>query len=623
MLYKNAMDLISQHREYFDQTLIHEVDNLNKRIVRLQEKCEIQEGVKVILRERLDTRKACIEKLKGEKRILKKQMRDLKDQDRDHQKTICAQQKEIRFLEDSLLASRRECTSEHEKLIQSEKEIRSLNSRLCRALSEIENLRSEIQGLDEELKDEKSRHAALKDQFELRTGVSSESEERMDELVQTVEGLKQKSRKQSLSNSEISNYPTSADLPGRTGRRANISSRHSTGQPRGAKKGHPVHKSRLQETPNVKTIYVKQIPTGAVRRIDEAGREYWAVQEIDLKIEADVTEIRMYRDEENGEELSQDLLNRYRINPVAYSESFKSKVHYLNIETAIPLQRISRLLSVLSDGAITLKASTICKWNTQFKDRADAVKNKVLANILMKPMVHVDETSLKVSGRLHWVHSLSNEAGCVFFFTRTRGDKENGPLRYLQSYQGTVISDHFSSYLCLEDRAECMAHIERYLKSGVVLDDNDRCREILEILHTMKKRKEELQAEGKTEMEAAEADQLVDELKQSLETALRDYEQWAALHDKQAKIYKPDYVNTWKRMYEDIEPYVRFIRDFSIPYTNNEAEGQMRKVKGKKNSSGQFVSEDGARSYAAGLSIIQTAKIRDENPLKALESIFK
>lgn len=596
-----------RHKEYFDQNLIeytiwffHKYQELQTA---LNDKGTINGTLRAIIR-RLSKE---LKKLRKLLKSTEKDRDDLKDKLQKTEQELDDARKEnfSLILENSALTEKlKAANKENEK---KDARIEGLESKDAQAVEELETTRKE--------------RDALKFQLELRSEMTEEAV--VDDLQQEVAGLEQKLNKATKSNSEISNYPTSADMPGRTEARASINSREPSTRPRGGQKGHALHKSTLHKGAEVKVLKVKKVPSGAIKMTDENDDEYWVIQEIDLLVQTRVKESHLYLDKENGIELDQRTMEQFKINPVIYSADFKAKVHYLNIETAIPVQRLARCLNVLSDGQINLKPSTICKWNDRFVGAGEKEWKLILADILKEEKVHVDETGIKINKVQYWIHTLCNDSGCVFFVTRSRGDKENGPMKYLSSYKGTVVSDHFSSYLTLEDRAECMAHIERYMKSGIVLDENEMCRGVLDVLHKMKHRKEEYIAQGKKEMPEEEADALVQELTDALDAGFSDYEAWAEMNKKRANVYKPDYVNTWKRMREDIESYVRFIRDFNIPYTNNEAERQMRKVKSKKNSSGQFVSERGAKSYTIGLSMVQTAKIRGENPLRALERILR
>lgn len=108
---------------------------------------------------------------------------------------------------------------------------------------------------------------------------------------------------------------------------------------------------------------MKQAPDGAEAIRDDQGRIlYHATQEIDMELKNIVTETRYYIDDEHGETLDDHLMKRYAINPLTYSDHFKAIVLYLNERGTVPLQRLSDMLSEISDGQIDLKPSTIVCW---------------------------------------------------------------------------------------------------------------------------------------------------------------------------------------------------------------------------------------------------------------------
>ena len=65
-----------------------------------------------------------------------------------------------------------------------------------------------------------------------------------------------------------------------------------------------------------------------------------------------------------------------------------------------------------------------------------------------------------------------------------------------------------------------------------------------------------------------------------------------------------------------------FMKDFDVPFDNNPSERALRIVKTKTKVSGGFRSEDGCENYCNTISIINTAKMRNINPFKAITSIF-
>ena len=62
--------------------------------------------------------------------------------------------------------------------------------------------------------------------------------------------------------------------------------------------------------------------------------------------------------------------------------------------------------------------------------------------------------------------------------------------------------------------------------------------------------------------------------------------------------------------------------DFTVSFTNNLGENDLRMMKVQQKISGAFRSEDGAKSFCRTRGYISTAKKNDQNVLDALEKVF-
>ena len=67
---------------------------------------------------------------------------------------------------------------------------------------------------------------------------------------------------------------------------------------------------------------------------------------------------------------------------------------------------------------------------------------------------------------------------------------------------------------------------------------------------------------------------------------------------------------------------MRFLHDPNAPFTNNEAERDLRMVKCKQKISGGFRSEIGAKQFARIRGFINTARKQGWNILESIKAIF-
>ena len=113
-----------------------------------------------------------------------------------------------------------------------------------------------------------------------------------------------------------------------------------------------------------------------------------------------------------------------------------------------------------------------------------------------------------------------------------------------------------------------------------------------------------------------QAESYITELEEILVKAGEEYE-----YEPPSKYYREGY-NLYKRMSEDTERYVLFLRDPSVPPSNNVAERCGRKFKRKAHQVMSFRSNKGFDYFCDGLTITESMRARKENVYDSIASRF-
>lgn len=460
-----------------------------------------------------------------------------------------------------------------------------------------------------------------------------EIEKQIDEKDKLIEELKRKLNRYEKMDSTNSNNPKTHYYPFENINSDNQEDEKDKGsikvkttnrviRNRGGKLNHTAHHSKLAKPDKIINRYVNTYPKSAKPVYDKSGViSYYRTQEIDISLETRVIETRYYI-KPDYVDLDETSKNKYRINHVTYSNHFKALTLYLETRGAIALDRLCLILKELSSYELSLQPSTIVKWKKEFFLRSKDYRDWLLAMINSSYICHVDETGYKVAGNQGWIHVLCNDKFSYFLMSDKRSDKDYGPIKLLQEYVNILVHDHFKpyyKYLTNCEHSECNAHIERYLKAGIDFDDLFGCQEMIDLLKKALHKKYELIQEGKDKIPI----EILDSIKNKyLEICDKEIEAYYNNHPDIKAKYVPEGIKTLKRMREYIDEHLRFLTDFSVPYSNNNAERQCRIVKAHKKISGQVQNIENGNYLCALLTVSQTSLLQNKNTLECFENII-
>ena len=313
--------------------------------------------------------------------------------------------------------------------------------------------------------------------------------------------------------------------------------------------------------------------------------------------------------------------------PVQYGPRIAALVTYLLHYQLLPEDRLAELLADLF--GIRLVAATIARMSrtcaARLQDFAVTVRDLV-AGAAVK---HMDETGLRIGGQTQWLH-----VACTAWLTFYRVCAKRGSL--LADVTGIVVHDHWLPYYGIPDvlHALCNAHHLRELKALIDIEKEDWARNMQHLLRR-----------------ACHAANLAAEraLREDLSIALntlkprllarfeRRYDaiiaEGLAFHEAQSPLApatrkgnpkprgrKPRRTghNLLLRLATRKQDVLRFLKDPAVPFTNNQAERDVRMMKVKQKISGGFRCLDAATDFADIRSFISTAKKQGWNVIQAI-----
>jgi transposase len=301
---------------------------------------------------------------------------------------------------------------------------------------------------------------------------------------------------------------------------------------------------------------------------------------------------------------------------VQYGPRLRAAAIYCNVQQLIPEDRVCLLLRDLF-GAASLCAASVTTWVNAAARTLGGVVEHIRARLAEGGVRHLDETGLRVAGKLHWLHSVSNRAFTHYRLSARRGDVPT----FLNG--GTVVHDHFKPYYAqlngVDAHALCGAHHLRELKAIEQIEKEPWAKAMSALLNTANRLKHEAQERGQTKFLEPVRQALVARYKTIVANGL-------AFHKRQPPLRKSPRGRTARRPGNNLllrlrdfqEDVLRFIADFTIPFTNNQAEQDLRMMKVRMKISGSFRTFDGAKTFADIRSVISTARKHRLNILQTL-----
>jgi transposase len=248
--------------------------------------------------------------------------------------------------------------------------------------------------------------------------------------------------------------------------------------------------------------------------------------------------------------------------------------------------------------------------------------------LLRSPVNHVDETGGRVKGLVHWFHVIATQWLTFYAWHRKRGQEAMNEIGILPDYLGRLIHDRWISYdgyPC--SHSVCGAHLLRDCLLVAEHDQQPWAQVMYELLLRMRETTEQWRARGVKAVPKAERDVLVLQYFEVLTQGFAAHRQlsppeMASPTRKRGWPKQADAKNLLDALLKRAEQVLAFLDDLSVPFTNNQAERDLRMIKVQQKISGTFRSEHGATAFCITRSYLSTMRKQGRSMLGALAAVF-
>ena len=305
--------------------------------------------------------------------------------------------------------------------------------------------------------------------------------------------------------------------------------------------------------------------------------------------------------------------------PVQYGPNVLASAVYCKNYQFIPYERICEFFNDVM--GIKICPATIIKAERECFQNLEEFENVIKKKLITSPVIHCDETGMKIEGKRHWLHVASNDKYTCYFAHSKRGSEAINAMGILPEFKGIAVHDGWKPYNGYEcDHALCNAHLQRELTG---IEENYKqqwAKEMNELLTEMKKYTDECKEQVK-DLDFEQIKALEERFNAIIIKGIE--ENPPSLNPekqgKRGKNPKTKARNLLDRFIEHKEPILRFLNDLGVPFENNQAERDIRMMKLQQKISGTFRTIQGAEAFCRIRAYISTIR---KNGLPVIDGIL-
>lgn len=300
-----------------------------------------------------------------------------------------------------------------------------------------------------------------------------------------------------------------------------------------------------------------------------------------------------------------------------YGKNIKSIATYLMQYQLLPSERTQAALSDLFGCSVA--EGTLFRWAEQLHTILEAPEQTIKEQLLSAPVLHTDETGLSCQGKLHWLHVNSTAHLTHYGVHPKRGTEAMNAIGILPHFRGRAIHDSWKPYFSYDcAHSVCNAHILRELTFAHEEDYQRWAKDLKQLLLRIERSVETARQRHRQCLSARSRRHFQRQYDRLLALAWRQNPRQRGSPHRRGRKKQTKTRNLIERLCNYRAAVLAFMYDFRVPFTNNQAERDLRMVKVKQKISGTFRSARGAEIFCRIRGYISTAC---KNGLSAFDAL--
>ena len=298
----------------------------------------------------------------------------------------------------------------------------------------------------------------------------------------------------------------------------------------------------------------------------------------------------------------------------------KVQAHALSLMNIgnVPINKVRRILSGLTSDEINLSEGYIAKLQKRASKLLEDFIENLKSYICNLNVVHWDDTVIFINGKRACLRGYCDQDVILYTAHEKKNKKGLDEDDILKQLSDTVkvVHDH-NKVNYNEDyvyvNVECCIHLERDLeKVKLNIPESTWSKKLKELFSNYNHKRNEYLSQNIESFSLEETNEFMIKFDEYILLGIEENKQHGKSH------YFKDEKTLLTRLMEYRDNYTYWLYDFTIPYTNNEAERSLRGVKTKMKVSGQFQNIENARYYASIKSYVENCHRNGINETEAL-----